>query len=305
MPNAENAARPTPFPEVNAVVRELLAAVLAILRDSFTGMYLYGSLAQGDFDRDSSDIDIIVVTARAVTTDQFALLGEMHATYRASHSYWAEKVEAAYIQRDALNLPGDDDSRYPQLEKGRVLAWEPLELGWPFQRSVLREQGIVIAGPDPKLLLAPVPARELSDAALAIVRLWQEQGRVDPTWIDWVRERSAQRFVLLTLARSLHTMERGTLASKAEAARWAQATLDGRWAGLVARAFAEREDGVVGGRELGETLAFIDHTVGRLAQREDDLSPPSAPANPPLAGEGKVPTVEAGGVSNESRGENE
>ena len=264
MPDAESAAHPTHFPDVNAVVRELLAAVRAILQGSFTGMYLYGSLAQGDFDLGSSDIDIIVVTERVVTTEQFALLEELHTAFRASGSSWAKKVEVAYIQRDALNLPGDDGTRYPQLEKDRELAWEPLELGWPFQRSVLREQGIVIAGPDPKTLLAPVAARELSDAALGIVRLWQEQSRADPTWIDWVRERSAQRFVLLTLARSLYTLERGTLASKAEAARWAQATLDEGWAGLVARALAKGEDGVVSERELRETLAFIDYTVGRL-----------------------------------------
>ena len=270
MPQPTSAAQPTPYPEVNAVLAGLLAAVRAILQESLIGVYLYGSLAQGDFDRDSSDIDIIVVTARAVAPQQFALLAAMHASLPADGSPWADKVEAAYIQREALNLPGDDGSQHPQLEKGRALAWDPLELGWPFQRFVLREQGIVLAGPEPKSLLAPVTTRELSDAALAIVGMWREQSRTDPTWIDWVREREAQRFVLLTLARSLYTLALGTVASKATAARWAQATLDERWATLMARAVAERAVNTIAERELAETLAFIDYTLERLAPSATD-----------------------------------
>lgn len=265
MPEAANTEPATLYPDVNAALTDLLAPIRAILRESFTGMYLYGSLAQGDFDRERSDIDIIVVTARAVSAEQFAELGEMHETFRASDSPWADKLEVAYIQRDALNQPGADSTRYPQLETGRGLAWEPLEQGWPFQRTVLREHGIVIAGPAPKSLLAPVPAHELSDAALDIVRLWREQSRTDSTWRDWVRERSAQRFVLLTLARSLYTRQCGSLTSKAAAARWAQQTLDERWATLVARSVARREQELIDEHELADTLAFIEYTVKRLS----------------------------------------
>ena len=103
--------------------------------------------------RQRSQAPIIVVTARDVTDAQFAALGAMHATFRAGDSYWAEKIEAAYIRREALNRPGSDGARYPQLEKGRDLAREPLEIGWPFQRAVLHDQGIVVAGPYPRLTI--------------------------------------------------------------------------------------------------------------------------------------------------------
>jgi hypothetical protein len=230
-------------------------------------MYLYGSLAQGDFNRASSDIDVIVVTEREVTDDQFARLDAMHAAFRAGGSPWVEKIEAAYIQKDALNLPASQSSRYPQLEKDRAFAREPLEIGWPFQRYVLRNQGIVIAGPDPVTLMAPVATAELSGAALAITRMWQQEVRSNPSWLDWVRQRPEQRFVLVTLCRSLYTLERGTLASKAAAAQWAQEALERTWGSLVARSFAERE-GVseLTGAELAETLAFIDYTAERLSR---------------------------------------
>jgi hypothetical protein len=256
----------TPYPDVNDALRHFLGHIRAILGDAFVGMYVYGSLAQGDFDHDTSDIDFIVVTDRAVADEQFALLGDLHADFRASDSYWAEKIEAAYIQREALNWPAADSPRYPQLEKGRDLLWEPLENGWPFQRNVLREQGLVVAGPAPAALMTPVPAQELAEADLVIVRLWQKQRHSDPTWLPWVRERQAQRFFLVTLCRALYRHEQGTLASKAAAAAWAQATLEPQWSALIARAFAARDDHAnVSDEELSETLAFLDYTAQRLS----------------------------------------
>lgn len=40
---------PTPYAEVNAILAEVQARVTAILGPDLLGMYLYGSLALGDF----------------------------------------------------------------------------------------------------------------------------------------------------------------------------------------------------------------------------------------------------------------
>ena len=53
---------PTPYAGVNAVLHHFLASIQAIVGSHFRGMYLSGSLALGDFDPRSSDIDFIVVT---------------------------------------------------------------------------------------------------------------------------------------------------------------------------------------------------------------------------------------------------
>jgi hypothetical protein len=60
---AAPAAPPTPYPDVNAVLQELLAGVQAILGPHFVGLYLGGSLAGGDFDPRRSDVDFLVATA--------------------------------------------------------------------------------------------------------------------------------------------------------------------------------------------------------------------------------------------------
>ena len=53
---------PTPYPEVNVLLFRLLKEVQEALGEQFIGMYLYGSLASGDFDEKSSDVDFVVVT---------------------------------------------------------------------------------------------------------------------------------------------------------------------------------------------------------------------------------------------------
>ena len=61
--------QPARCPDVDTVVEGFSACVQTILKDHFVGMYLYGSLALGDFDSQGSDIDYIVVTDTTLSED--------------------------------------------------------------------------------------------------------------------------------------------------------------------------------------------------------------------------------------------
>jgi hypothetical protein len=50
---------PTPYPELDAVLQELVESVQAALSNSFVAACPQGSFAVGDFDR-HSDVDFIV-----------------------------------------------------------------------------------------------------------------------------------------------------------------------------------------------------------------------------------------------------
>ena len=144
---------PTPYADVNFVVLDFETRTRAILKDQFLGLYLYGSLALGDFDPYTSDIDWIVVTRGEISDDSFTALKAMHAAFDHSPSPWAGKIEAAYIPQDALNRPAATSVAYPQIEKGTGLLRAPLEIGWAFQRYSLRECGVVVAGPEPYTIM--------------------------------------------------------------------------------------------------------------------------------------------------------
>ncbi len=72
---------PVSYPEVNALLQELLESVPTVLGDHLIGMYLFSSLAGGDFDRES-DVDVAVVTDEEISGDLFSALRAMHQRHR-------------------------------------------------------------------------------------------------------------------------------------------------------------------------------------------------------------------------------
>lgn len=249
---------PTPFNEVNVVLYEFLGHILALLGNHFQGMYLVGSLALGDFDPLNSDIDFIVVTDTEVGDDLFNRLQDIHAQFSVSKSPWAERIEAIYIPRSALSRTTPNASPYPQIEKGTRLFKAPLESGWVFQCISIRDRGVVIAGPEPRTLVGPINSEELYSASANIASTWIEQAENDPTWLPWLRQRSAQSFVILTLCRLLYSMAIGTVTSKPRAADWACKELGEPWTALIEGAQArQHEAGNITPHEEYETLAFI------------------------------------------------
>src|SRR5512147_773474 len=104
---------PTPFPEVNQFLGIFLAEVRAVLGKRFNGLYLYGSLAGGDFVPARSDIDFVVVTAGELPADAISALGSMHARLWAGGSKWALKLEGTYIPTTALRRYNPDDGPFP------------------------------------------------------------------------------------------------------------------------------------------------------------------------------------------------
>jgi hypothetical protein len=253
---------PTPFADVNAVLADFLARMQALFGSHFIGMYLVGSLALGDFDPRSSDIDFIVVTGTDIADDLFDGLQDIHARFAASSSSWADKIEAIYIPYPALRHAAPNASHYPQIEKGTRLFRAPLESGWVFQCITIRDRGVVVAGPDPRLLVDTINPQAMHSAAAEIAGLWREQAENDSTWLPWLRQRDAQTFVILTLCRLLYSLATGSVASKPRAAEWAQKALGGPWPTLIERTLAKRHEvGNIAQSEEDETLAFIQFTL--------------------------------------------
>ncbi|MCC6455814.1 MAG: DUF4111 domain-containing protein [Caldilineaceae bacterium] len=263
----------TPYATVNDALRDLLAQVQWVLGEHFIGMVLSGSLALGGFDPERSDIDFVVVTDDLLAGDLFTALQEMHARFDAGGSSWAAKVEAVYIPQEALRRYSPSRTRYPQIEKGRILSMDQLESGWIFQCYLLREHGMALAGPDPRTLIDPVDPNEMRRAVIAIPAMWLALAHNGPSWLEWLAERANQAFVVLTLCRLLYTLDVGAVASKPVAAAWAQQRLGQRWAGLIARALGGQQDhSTLPAREVEETVALIAFTVEQYRRWESSFA---------------------------------
>ncbi len=230
---------PTPYPAANGLLKELLAGVQAILGDHFIGLYLDGSLASGDFDQDS-DIDFVAVTDIEIAGSHFSALQAMHDRLATIDSEWAIQLEGTYISQGALRRYDPAEVLHPNIERGRG---ERLKLvrhdeSWVIHRWVLRERGIILAGPAPQTLIDPVAPAELRQGALIQLQrraahLLDDSGPVD---------RGFQSYTVLTLCRILYTLENASVVSKLAAARWAVETFGEQWRPLIEQTWAGRHN---------------------------------------------------------------
>jgi hypothetical protein len=244
----------TDYPEVNSVLGELLSGAQRTLGDLFVGMYLDGSLAIGDFDADKSDIDFVVVTNADVSPDIFEALTTMHHRIAAGASKWARELEGSYISKHALR----HDRRpaaHPYIDRGSALTMVQPESGyWPIHRYMLREHGVVLAGPQAHTLIDRVPPEELREAVRGILREWWTPML---TAGPLLQNGFYRCYAVLTMSRMLYTLRHGTIVTKPVAASWVQGAVDRRWTRLIRQALAWSRDVPP---DLGETLAFIQHT---------------------------------------------
>ena len=81
---------PTAFPELNAVLAQLVAGLRARLGDQLVGVYLQGSFALGDAD-EHSDVDFLVVIERELTEDEQHELRALHERLFQLPSHWAQE----------------------------------------------------------------------------------------------------------------------------------------------------------------------------------------------------------------------
>ena len=256
-------SHPTPYPDVNAVVHEILAGARAALGNDLVGMYLVGSLAAGDFDPVNSDIDFIVATAGELSEETLSALAAMHARIAAGSSKWAMEVEGSYIPRQALRRFDPANARHPHIFRGEDesrLFMMQHACDWIIQRHLLHEHGVVVVGPPPHTLVDPIRPDELRGAVRQLAPVWPEPLLHNP---EPLRHDGYHAYTVVTLCRMLYTLEHGTVVSKPVAAQWGRLAYGARWDALIERAlaWAMRWD------DVQTTLDLVRYTLDRCRRR--------------------------------------
>jgi hypothetical protein len=206
-------------------------------------MYLAGSLALGDFTA-GSDVDVVVATDGELADETFAALATMHDRIAATGMRWFDQLEVVYIPVAALRRYDPAHATHPYLGRGpdehlRVITFLPDGVA---QRVVLRDCGIILAGPPPATLIDPISPDELLVAQVELMRSWWSPMAEDGPAAEFLRQRGHQSLAVLTMCRVLYTLGTGSITSKSAAAAWGQATLDPSLRGLIERATAWRAD---------------------------------------------------------------
>jgi predicted nucleotidyltransferase len=256
-----NMINPTPYSDVNAILTELLAGVQRVFGGHLVGMYLDGSLANGDFD-EASDIDFVVVSDEEITGDQFAALYALHEQIAAGVSPWAIQLEGSYLSQHAVRRYNPAYIRYPNLERGEGerLKWALHDESWVTHRYILRNRGITVLGPLPQTLIDPITPDDLQQGMAVVLQGWATQLLKESTPMA---SPGYQAYIVLSLCRIFYTLRHGDVVSKAVAAQWAIEQLDARWIGLIKHALRTRLSGAWDAtpNPVQETCAFIRYAL--------------------------------------------
>ena len=261
-----NNSHPTLYSDVNKILMLLRTEVKEILQNQFVGMYLYGSLSSGDFEPNSSDIDFLVVTQEILPDKTVSELESMHNRIWKTGMKWAAKLEGSYVHRKLIRRHNPDGAPCPTVNEGKFFI-DKRGSDWIIQRHVIRECGVVLDGPNPKILIDFVSPDEIRRAIMGILHEWWFPMLNDPAWL---RDKKAgdRAFAVITMCRVLHGLEHGTIVSKPKAIQWVQSQLDERWIQLIHKAVAATQHKNYD-VHLNETLDFIRFTMGQVGEKYD------------------------------------
>ena len=251
---------PTPYADINQLLDVLLTRIQSVLGAHLVGLYLYGSLAAGDFDHDTSDIDLVAATSTRLEAHDRESLRALHEEIAAQWGRWGTQLEVAYWPLTALRRDDAADCRHPSVTPTAPFGIHELGRDWVINRYVLREKGITLYGPSPTTLIDPISPEQLVEAVHEdLCQGWR-------AYLDGptaMHPRYYQAFVILTLCRALYALECGDFVSKPQAAAWAERTLPAEWIPLIQRALAWRDDETVDEAALPETLRFLRFALDR------------------------------------------
>ncbi len=257
---------PTIIPELNDCLIELLAGAQAALKDKFLGAYLGGSFAHGGWD-DSSDVDFCIVIEDDLIGEEILQLTDSHTKIFNFGTYWATHLEGAYFPKNILQNLNDTVTPIWYLDNGSLKFERSIHDNTLVNRWVLRECGVILAGPSPKNWIPIIPKREL-------------KGEVCTTMIAWgndilggaysLTKRWAQAFTVLMYCRMLHTLATGKVYSKPDGVVWAKANLSPEWFGLIEDAVKTRKEQYTDinypsdPEKVSLTKAFIQYALTRI-----------------------------------------
>ncbi len=254
-------------PDVAALLDALLAGVRDALGDNLLGFYLRGSLALGDFDPETSDVDILVATERPVSEAEFEALAVLHTRIPAVGNQYGRAYEVSYVDRASLKRFQPGERRHPTVGSDWAFQWAEHRDNFILERWMVREHGVALLGPDPKTLIDPISPDDLRSAVANELGARMEHwagGNKPPKWLG---PRYYQAFEIETICRALFTLEFGELPTKPQAVAWALDVLPQRWRSLIVWSQKYRADKTEDPSMIPEIMGFVCWAESEASRR--------------------------------------
>jgi predicted nucleotidyltransferase len=233
-----------PRAELGSLTRELQRA----LGDALVGVYAHGSFALGCFNPALSDLDVLVVTRRALKREERRTLGPLLGRVpRIEIHFLTESALRPWRHPATYDLHFGSELRVVGPGKDHDLAAHV---------TVARHAGIALVGPPPIDVLPEVPWADYEDSL-----------RRD---LEWCGEHGGRLYTVLSPARIWATLAERVVHSKASGAAWALERAPQEFQRLLSRALEAYRTGASEPRvERKEVRRFAEFVTQRLAAGEN------------------------------------
>lgn len=246
----------TPYSDVNNILLDILNNIRNALGQNLVGIYLFGSLSYGDFNPDSSDIDVVVIINNPLTRQELLLLKQLHQNIKEKYQKWSERFECSYTPVDMLkNILPPKEPR-PYFGGGVFYDEAPYGNEWIINNYLLYQHGIALTGCDFKQLTTQV---DISEVQKACIRDLFQEWETKITDFEWLDNSHYQSYIILNLCRILYTVMEGVAGTKKASAEWVKNKFGLPWSKLVANAQDWRYGKEMSSRS--DTIDFIKFTI--------------------------------------------
>ncbi|HSW94145.1 MAG TPA: aminoglycoside adenylyltransferase domain-containing protein [Gammaproteobacteria bacterium] len=261
MPNNPHIAGITSYQEIDAILLNISDGIKNILGQNLVGLYLFGSLTYGDFNPDSSDIDLVAITKKQLSHDEFELIRQLHKNTGEQYPIWRNRLECSYTPIEMLkNILPPKDPR-PYFGDGIFYDEAPYGNEWIINNYLLYQYSIPLVGKDFKKLTNPV---DILDVQKACVRDLFQEWEPKITDFEWLDNSHYQSYLVLNLCRILYTVIEKMAGTKKVSAEWAKNKFGLPWSKLISNAQAWKYGKEMSSRD--ETIDFIKFAIDQIKQ---------------------------------------
>jgi predicted nucleotidyltransferase len=226
--------RITNFDDINHLLEELVLQLKTILTDNCLGVYLYGSLVWGDFNYNSSDIDILVIVQNDISPNEFSELDKLHNLIAQEFPFWNDRLEIAYIAKDTLQNIKSKSGKVAIISPGEKFNIKDTGTDWLINCYLLQNMSKILFGPKPELIIEPITKEEFLQSVKQQALEWRD-------WISHTKDSTAyQYYAVITICRAFYVLRNGEQTSKIVAAKWVAQNYP-QWKNLIEQAIAKEE----------------------------------------------------------------
>jgi len=246
--------------EISDLINNFRKEAEDILSSKFYGLYLYNSVAMGNFEPKYSDIDFVVVLKSNLTTKEVTKLKTLHENYGIEHKY-GTKLDGMYLQYDMLGKMNNNIEKYPYVSGANLYEAGYYDINYVTWWS-LKECEMAINSPSIKHELSEINFSDvIQTMKYNLNDYWLPKLQTPEIFEQdmWVE------FAVVTLSRIVYTVQAGEIKSKTQSCSYIASEYI-EWRDIIEEALAIRNlksKSVISDVEIRKirTVDFIDKMI--------------------------------------------